>query len=150
MNRKLMYYLFGVAIGLIVYFMFFKTKNPTAQPVQLPAQTLPTELNVAFDCKSFGTEDLPRTVVNCVINGKTWVLDTVSVAKVLDKTEIQQYKMPDNVLSACGGWWAGSGDYYYIVREGDVLNIYKGWNEEDQADTGFHYVKMKTISASDW
>jgi hypothetical protein len=55
-------------------------------------------------------------------------------------------KIPKNALSACGSWWAGAGDYFYVVQEKNKLVIYKGWQAEEQTDKGFHWKRYKSVT----
>ena len=149
MNRRLKFYLIGLAIGLPLYFLFFKKKPDGAAPA-VAEKTFPTELKVQFDCKSIGTEDTPQTIVSFSANGKTWPIDTVSQSHVFEKGEFAQHQIPATALAACGGWWAGAGDYFYATREGDTLKIYQGWQEEQQTENGFHYNAVRTLGAKDF
>lgn len=55
------------------------------------------------------------------------------------------YQIPPNALAACGGWWAGAGDYLYVVREENTLKVFQGWQEEGQEDEGFHYKEVYSL-----
>lgn len=52
----------------------------------------------------------------------------------------ESYQIPKNALSACGGWWAGAGDYYYSIQgKGGSIEVYFGWQDEEQEDDGYHW-----------
>jgi hypothetical protein len=74
------------------------------------------------------------------------LLDEVKV-KVADimacdpipEEDFASYDIPAGALSACGGWWAGGGDYLYVVADDRGYEVWKGWQEELQEDEGFHF-----------
>ncbi len=150
MNRRLKFYLIGLAIGLPLYLLFFKKKPVETTPVVVEKQ-FPTELKAQFECKNISTdEDAPLTIVQFSANGKSWHIDSVSQSKVFEKAEFAQHQIPETALAACGGWWAGAGDYFYAIREGDSLKIYQGWQAEEQTDEGFHYEVVRALGAGDF
>ena len=58
------------------------------------------------------------------------------------QTDYATYQIPDTALAACGGWWAGAGDYVYVVRHENALRVFQGWRDELQEDEGFHYEEI--------
>ncbi len=67
-------------------------------------------------------------------------------ADITDPNLYAKNKIPKTALSACGSWWAGTGDYYYVVQEKNKLVIYKGWQAEEQTDRGFHWKRYKSVT----
>lgn len=67
-------------------------------------------------------------------------------AELTDRSLFAENKIPQNALSACGSWWAGAGDYFYVVQEKNKLVIYKGWQAEEQTDRGFHWKRYKSVT----
>ncbi|MEO1261630.1 MAG: hypothetical protein AAFZ15_22690 [Bacteroidota bacterium] len=71
----------------------------------------------------------------------------VKVADILNCETItpdlyKQYQIPKNAISAVGGWWAGAGDYLYIIEEDGNYVIKKGDMDEARETDDYHY---KTI-----
>ncbi|PWL27689.1 MAG: hypothetical protein DCO96_10310 [Fluviicola sp. XM-24bin1] len=64
----------------------------------------------------------------------------------LDLQDYHDYDIPKEALAAVGGWFAGAGDYYYVMKtEDDGIRVYAGWQDEGQMeedDTTFHYKKV--------
>lgn len=51
--------------------------------------------------------------------------------QIAAKTEYKDTSIPAQALTACLGWWAGAGDYLYVIRRGRSLVVYrKEVNEE--------------------
>ena len=149
MNRRLKFYLIGLVIGLVVY-NFYVRKKAAETATTKTEKVFPIDLSAQFDCKSIGTEDMPQTIVSLTANGKTWPIDTVAEAKVFEKADWPRHEIPTTALAACGGWFAGAGDYLYAIREGDSLNVYQGWQDEEQVEGGFHYKVVRAVKASDF
>lgn len=92
---------------------------------------------------SFG---VPHTTVSVEYNDSRTVLDPMICAPTLyDKVQMKDMDIPDNAITATGGWFAGGGDYYYIVPTAKGIAVYKGWQDEQQEDSGYHWEKFKEI-----
>lgn len=60
-----------------------------------------------------------------------------------------QYDIPSGATDACGGWYAGGGDYFYIMQYHDRIEYFAGWQDEGQIeenDTSFHWELKSTFS----
>lgn len=127
-----------------------KTSNPTAESPQPTAQPASEEpLTVSFDCvelSSIEDERGPQVIVSLVVNGTTTVIDTVTAARPYEPSNFAQYDIPENALAACGGWFAGGGDYFYVSQENGKLEVMVGWQDEGQDDDGFHYEPKQSIT----
>ena len=63
------------------------------------------------------------------------------------KEEYQRHEIPAKALDACGGWWAGSGDYFYLIKQEDQYLVYQGFVDEMQdAEQGYHYTLVGRLS----
>lgn len=67
----------------------------------------------------------------------------------LDLQDYHDYEIPKEAMAAVGGWFAGSGDYYYILStKDDGIKVFAGWQDESQIDgdqgkdSSFHYKKV--------
>lgn len=103
--------------------------------------------NVKFICTdiSKNPEEAPLFVVTIEAAGQKTVVDTIMSCASFTKEDYERHDIPQNAIAACGGWWAGAGDYLYVVEEKGKLVVYAGWQEEQQEDKGFHYKVLKTL-----
>ena len=92
------------------------------------------------------SEDLPENQVFLRLNGKEILLDTINNCQPIDTVDWQRYSIPPTAMAACGGWWAGAGDYFYALLEKDSVVIYQGWQAEEQEDEGYHWEKKQAFS----
>jgi hypothetical protein len=99
------------------------------------------KLDVKFIIKNKFSEDMPSSDISIFINGKTTFLANVSSG-----VEVQNDIGEKNSITACGGWWAGAGDYFYVAPSAKGVIVYKGWQDEEQEDSGYHWEKFKEIS----
>lgn len=66
-------------------------------------------------------------------------------AELIEKIDYASKGIPKKALSACGAWWAGAGDYFYVVKTDNQLVVYKGWQDETQKEKGYHWKRFKVI-----
>ncbi len=77
------------------------------------------------------------------VNGKSQTIDTVATCDPITKKSYTQYDIPATAKSACGGWWAGYGEYFYATIENDKAVVYYGWQDEGQEEPGYHWEVKK-------
>lgn len=96
---------------------------------------------VTFRLKDLGESEFgaPQTQVSLNVDGKQTIIDTALACSIIPANNFDQYDIPKNALSACGGWWAGAGDYYYVIVKDNKPVIYEGWQDEEQEDAGYHW-----------
>lgn len=109
--------------------------------------TLPDWQGARFLLKELGEDELgtPHTLVSVVVAGKIKVIDTVMACSVLKKQEFAQHNIPETAIDACGGWWAGAGDYFYLIEKNNQLQVFSGWLDEGQEDESYHWKKLKVF-----
>jgi hypothetical protein len=67
-------------------------------------------------------------------------------AEVYIMKEFREKEIPGEALTACGGWYAGGGDYYYlVVNKNNGIDVYHGWQDEGQTDNGYHWTKVTEL-----
>ena len=65
----------------------------------------------------------------------------VGSASLIDPQEYPSYDIPSNAIEACGGWWAGGGEYFYMVLSDEGVDIFSCTLDEGQKDPGYHWEK---------
>jgi hypothetical protein len=123
------------------------SKTNQASPTPTAEATAPINANYKFDIKSNGNEDMPEAKISVTVNGKKHSITTMYCpAKEIGTNAFEEMGIPKNAISACGAWWAGAGDYAYMILNNNTLEVYLGWQDETQTDDGFHWKKEKTIT----
>lgn len=75
-------------------------------------------------------QDTPLTQIALVVEGQEVEIGEGQNITEIEKSDWETYQIPPTALIACGGWWAGFGDYYYVVREEGKLQIMQGFAGE--------------------
>jgi hypothetical protein len=106
---------------------------------------------VTLECRELQGPDseMPQAEVLLRIANEVTLLDTISTCQRIEPADYEQYGIPTPTVSACGGWWAGGGDYFYAIIDGDQLVVMQGWQDEGQTDEGFHYQEVKRIALTE-
>jgi hypothetical protein len=106
----------------------------------VPTVSEPRPKEVALFCTDIGEEQgIPRYEISLMYDGMPSILDTINACKVIPAEDWTSMDIPAKALAAAGGWYAGGGDYFYVVPEGAGIRVYKGWQDESQEDKGFHW-----------
>ena len=91
-------------------------------------------------------DENPTSAIYVQYNEKKILIETIhGNASIVGKSEFY-LGVPKTAISACGGWWAGAGDYYYIVPSVTGVALYHGWQDEEQEDEGFHWELLKELN----
>ena len=96
----------------------FVTQMASAQSKQVEAK---------FTFKSYPEDanGMPHSDIFLTFGQKVAKIDKVTGnADLTDRSLFAENKIPKTALSACGSWWAGAGDYFYVVQEKNKLVIY--------------------------
>jgi hypothetical protein len=101
-------------------------------------------------CVLLGEDEnyIPRSEVKLVIDYKNFDVGKCQACGEIKKEDYDRYGIPKSAFSACGGWFAGGGDYFYAVRIENEILIYSGWQDEGQMednDDSFHWKLTKSI-----
>lgn len=129
----------------LVAFILCLTTLSFAQTPKVATGTLPKFI---FKQHPENAEGTPTATVSVVL-GKT----TVTLAKItgpaedIVKAEYPSKGIPAKAIAACGAWWAGTGDYFYVIQKGAVYVVYQGWQSEEQTEKGFHWKQVKVLKA---
>lgn len=91
----------------------------------------------------------PQNSVTVEINGSEQSVGKCDACESINKSTFGDYEIPSNAISACGGWWAGAGDYFYTIKNiNGGIDVFVGWQDEGQLendDTSFHWKRTKTF-----
>ncbi len=113
----------------------------------LTAATLEGE-TVGLDCRTLASSDtsaVPQAELALIIDGERIPVDTISICQVIPTDAYASYDIPAGALVAAGGWWAGTGDYFYLSRQGNTVLLMHGWMDEAQATPRFTYAAVREV-----
>lgn len=119
--------------GLLLFTLCFllvacdkkQAESTTSIPVSLPGQDIKSWVKADLECEELrgADEDDPQAVVYLNQMESSHIIDTIYTCSVIAPEMYRNYDIPKQALSACGGWWAGTGNFYYSVQEGDSLVV---------------------------
>jgi hypothetical protein len=156
MKNVSLYFLLAVSVVVVSCNQAVKSEKHIAYPVKekdsVPSHEQEEEVvtladweGACFSFKDHGEDEFgnPHKIVRVEVGGKISVLDTVMVCNPLLRTEYTTHNIPNTAIDACGGWWAGAGDYFYMIEKKQRLLVYHGWLDEGQEDGSYHWKKVK-------
>jgi len=86
--------------------------------------------------------EIPHYDVFLSVDGVLTKIKSVNGCADITKESYEQYDIPKEAIVACGGWWAGAGDYYYVIMRDGKPVVFEGWQDEGQDDEGFHWTEI--------
>lgn len=96
----------------------------------------------ALQCVYLGEDEFgtPHNEIHLLIGDMSEKVGECLACQEIPIESFESYEIPKNALSACGGWWAGGGDYFYsILGKDGSIEVYFGWQDEEQEDDGYHW-----------
>lgn len=126
-----------------------KKRNPKKLSVTGDGTPPKTAIHKAWlVCRDRGEDEfgVPTYEVYVEYDSTSHKVGECNACAPLDLQDYHDYDIPKEAMAAVGGWFAGAGDYYYVMKtEDDGIRVYAGWQDEGQMednDTTFHYKKI--------
>jgi hypothetical protein len=73
------------------------------------------------------------------IAGKESKIRSINACAEISRIDYKTFEIPENAISACGGFWAGLGSYFYLVEKDGKFVVFEGFTEEGQKEKGYHW-----------
>lgn len=107
-------------------------------------QTPPAPKTVQLKWKDMGSDeyDTPNNDIILSVDGKDSLIASILACDSIAKVDYERMQIPAKATTACGGWWAGAGEYFYAYIENGKVKVYYGWQAEEQEDEGYHWKEM--------
>lgn len=118
-------------------------ESSTEEFVSSEGKILPREVKLFCVSKAPDEYDNPKSAVFLSINGKEQEIAEIYACSDIQKSEYEKHEIPPEAIMACGGWWAGAGDYFYIIDIAGEIKVFQGWQDSQQEDEGFHWEEIK-------
>ncbi len=129
----------------IAYMLIFSIIFWSCQPEPKKADWDPSTTQLLCEDLTVSPESPLFAVYLRVGEQKTKIAEINSSCNNLTIEELVTYEMPAEVLSAIGGWWAGSGDYLYAILENEEVVVYQGYADEMQEVPGYNYRRIASF-----
>ncbi len=138
-------------IFVIFFSMACKSDTPSAEKQTESTKTSLSEIQheaPIFDIETTtDDQDTSHSIVSVMVGGKKLKITEVNTCEQIKKENFQNYQIPANAIAACGGWWAGGGDYFYILDNGnDNYTVMQGSMDEGQTSDSYNYKMVMNLS----
>lgn len=138
----------------ILIVLFVASCQPAVQEVQEvsyePFANEGRPARASLVCKFIGEDEngIPSSEVYIEYKGDLRKVADCQNCNSITSEEYDNYAIPAGATDACGGWFAGAGDYFYIMQYHDRIELFAGWQDEGQitgGDNFFHWEHKSTI-----
>lgn len=91
--------------------------------------------------------EIPHSKISVDYNdSRTLLGEIIGTAIIENNNNLDPDGIPKEVIQTCGCWYAGGGDYYYLLPTQTGIAVYHGWLDEGVDDVGYHWEQIKTIN----
>ena len=165
MNRLLLSaLLFTIVVSCTTSVQEKETENPcpleTAVIVDstgtaIDSVMISSEDNVPFevtlDCRLLSGEDAdnPLYVVSLRALNRSIPLDTIHKCSDFTRGDYAELQIPDGAISACGGWYKGTGEYFYLTEQNTDLVVRYVWLKEEMTTNRYPYREVYRLKLPD-
>jgi len=133
-----------------IFLLFFAACKPDqkAKDNGTGLTTDAPKAKVHFRCEPMGEDknEIPHSQVFLVVNDQSTKIADITACEEITKEGYSNFDIPSNAIAACGGWYAGAGDYFYALEVKGSIVVMKGWQSEEQKEKGFHYEQAAKVS----
>ena len=91
--------------------------NSSSEDNDKNLSSTPPKLSLVCQAETSMMEGAPAHSVHLMFNEKKIKLADILACETFKKESYAQYQMPTDALEACGGWWAGAGEYFYLYQK---------------------------------
>jgi hypothetical protein len=134
---------FVLAISVFACTQSSKSEQTATAPVKVE-KIAPT---LSFkEIKKQPDDGLPHFDVFLQQGDKIIPIAQINECASIPTKNYQQYDIPQKALAACGGWYAGAGDYFYLTESDTHWIVMHGWQDEQQTDKGYHYSQKISVA----
>lgn len=142
-----------VFLTVVLFLVSCGGKNDKTKETTIPADSSKSVNNIPADsvksivkllCINKGEDSFatPHFDVMLSVNGKEFKIKTINGCGDIPVADYKTYEIPAEAVSACGGWWAGAGDYYYVIMKNGKPSLFEGWMDETQTEKGHHWKEI--------
>lgn len=127
---------------LLSTMLFFHSCAPEPRQEE---NTSAEDVRLRCEQQSSAGPDAPDYAVYMLLGSQKTKLANFQACDSIPEIEYGQYDIPQSAIAAAGGWYAGAGDYLYVMEEDGAAVFYQGWADEAQEDEGFHYTQIAIL-----
>lgn len=118
---------------LVFVFVLFSCQSDTNTSSEKDKKVVSTTGVVKMTCEMINQDEVsPKAAVYALVRENKIKIGEIVTGEcmLILPSDYANYKIPAEALSAAGGWWAGSGDYFYIIEAETEYVVMKGELDE--------------------
>jgi len=101
----------------------------------------PQATDVQLVCEATGEDpDNPQNGVYMIVDESKAKIANINACDQINLSDYATYDIPKEAVVAVGGWWAGAGDYFYVLRQDAGFTVYHAQVDEAQEVEGYRYL----------
>lgn len=128
---------------LLFFPILFACKNDSQQKGGEADAAIIEQTNVMLLCKTITEMDeetgAPMSEVYLQLAESKVKVADINTCETITPDLYEQYQIPKGAISAAGGWFAGAGDYLYLIEEDGNYVVKKGEIFEESEDNNYNY-----------
>lgn len=133
-------------IFYLLLFCFSCQTNPAE--IGNDGQNSTNSIQLVTELADSADENMPKSEVFFEINKSKIKIANILNGEPIVKENYEQYQIPLAAISAVGGWWAGSGDYFYLLLKNEKFIVYHGVTEEESLNNDYDYLAIATFDSA--
>jgi hypothetical protein len=131
--------------------LFFACTHNAEKTSEASNLTLLSPDNVGLVCEEIPVENEevtgPRHLVYFLAMEKEMKVAEIQSCETISADDYPAYQIPAEALAAVGGWYAGSGDYLYLIQEGENFVVKQAIVDEGVDKPGYEYKTVFSYGA---
>jgi hypothetical protein len=84
----------------------------------------------------------PHSEIMLLVDGKRTKLKASNSCEEIDRSIWKNYDIPDSAINAIGGFWAGLGQYWYLVKKDGKYAVFEGFQDEGVKTKGWNWKEI--------
>jgi hypothetical protein len=120
-----------------------KTEIPEAAKTEIKNADIKLVATLIPETKDDSIEN-PMSKITLSINDKQY--DIAKVPGEATSMDESSAIFPKNAIASCMTWWAGSGDFFYVIQKENKVILYRGWDGEGNEGGGYNWEIAKEIN----
>lgn len=119
--------------------ILYDSSGIVVDSVVVPRKQMTYEVKLDCHLVSPADADNPLYEVALIALNKRIPLDTVHACQNYTQDDYAAVEIPARAISACGGWYKGVGEYFYLTEENADLVVRYAWLKEEQTTNPYPY-----------
>lgn len=136
-------------IQLLAFLLLFSTfTSCSSEPVPIIKADVPVPtMKLICKAEKSKVDNVPAHSVYLIMDDTIEVkVADIIACETFKKAEYDRYQIPKTAMDACGGWWAGAGEYFYLNKKSDYVYAVNYGQMYEEKETGkYDYSEIMSV-----